>query len=123
MLLCCQAGWLGGGFGRFRPRQASVDFAGDVALEAADDLAFGESFRGPPVDVVEVGLVPAHPDDGDHVEGAVGGRVAAAAEAVPAGGAAAAGGLRGDAAELGECGLAGNTAGVVAGGDQELAPG
>ncbi len=72
-------------------------------------------------DVVAGRLVVAHADDGDDVEGAVGGSVAAAAESVPAAGAAAAGRLWGDAAEFGEGGLVADPVGVVAGGDQELA--
>ena len=47
--------------------------------------------------------------------------VPAAAEPVTAGGAAAAGGLWGDAAEFGEGCLAVQAVGVVAGGDEELA--
>ena len=101
--------------------QVGVDLPGDVALEAADDLAFAEAFGGASFDVVAGGLVVAHPDDGDDVEGAVRGPVSAAAEAVTAGGSAAAGGLRGDAAELGEGCLVADAFGVVAGGDQELA--
>ena len=81
----CDCGWSG---------EVGVDLAGDVALEAADDFAFAQPFGGPPLDVVTGGLMTAQADDGDDVEGTVGGTVAAAAETVPASGAAAAGRLR-----------------------------
>jgi hypothetical protein len=45
---------------------------------------------GASLDVGAGGCVVAHADDGDDVEGAVGGAVTAAAETVPAGGPAAA---------------------------------
>jgi hypothetical protein len=77
-------------------RQVGVDLAGDVALEAADDLAFAEAFDGSSLQAVTGELVVAHADDGHDVEGAVGGSIAAAAEAVPAVDAAAAGRLGSD---------------------------
>ena len=55
-----------------------VELAGDVALEAADDLAFGESFVGPAFYVGAGGFVVSQSHDGDDVEGAVGLSVAAA---------------------------------------------
>jgi hypothetical protein len=61
------------------------------------------------------------PHDGDDVEGAVGGAVAAAAKPVSSGGAPAAGGLRCHAAEFGEGCLVVDPFGVVAGGAEELA--
>ena len=70
--------------------EVRVDLAGDVALEAADDFSLAEAFSGAAFDVVAGGLMVPHPDDGDDVEGAVGGPVAAAAEPVSAGGASAA---------------------------------
>lgn len=73
------------------------------------------------LDVVASGAVVTHADDGNDVERAVGYSVAAAAESVPAGGSAAAGRLWCDSAALGEGGLAVDSLGVVAGGDQELA--
>jgi hypothetical protein len=73
-------------------RQIGVDLADDVALETADDLAFAETFGGSSLHVVTGGLMVAYADDGDDVESAVSGPVAAAAEAVTAVGAAAAGG-------------------------------
>jgi hypothetical protein len=120
MLLCSSSGegvWFGEGWSG----EVGVDLAGDVALEAADDLAFAEAFGGAAGDVVAGGLVVSHPDDGDDVEGAVGGAVAASAEAVAAGGSAAAGRLGCDAAELGEGCFVADAGGVVAGGDEELA--
>lgn len=71
-------------------------------------------------DVGAGGFVVAHAHDGHDVERAVGGSVAAAAESVPTGSAATAGGLWRDTAELGEGGLVVDAAGVVAGGDEEL---
>lgn len=35
-----------------RRREAGVDLSGDVALEAADDLVFGQSLVGPAFNVV-----------------------------------------------------------------------
>ena len=124
MLLCLSSGLRAGVLGGLQSVcwwEVLVDLAGDVALEAADDLAFGQALGGAAFDVGAGGLVVAHPDDGDDVEGAVGGSVAAAAEPVPAGGAAAAGWLWGDAAQLGEGCFAVDAVGVVAGGDEELA--
>jgi hypothetical protein len=69
---------------RFRAWQIREDFACDVALEAADDLAFGQSFGGTAFDVGAGGFVVAYAHDGHDVERAVGGSVAAAAESVPA---------------------------------------
>ena len=40
-----------------------VDLAGEVALDAADDFAFPEAFRGALFHVVDGWLVEAHPDD------------------------------------------------------------
>lgn len=112
--------WEGGGR-RCLAGQGRDDLAGDVALEATDDLAFAEAFGGAALDVGAGGCVVAHADDGDDIEGAAGGAVTAAAESVATGGAAAAGRLRGNAAELGEGGLAAEPFGVVAGGHVELA--
>src|SRR4051812_17348278 len=105
MLLCsssCECGRHRIGLFHDCSREVGVDLPGDVALEAADDLSLAEALAGAAFDVVAGGLVMAHPHDGDDVERAVGGPVAAAAEPVSAGGASAAGGLWRDAAELGE---------------------
>jgi len=64
--------------------------------------------------------VVAHADDGDDVERAVRGSVAAATEPVTPGCAADAGGLWRDSAEFGEGPFIGDSVRVVAGGDQEL---
>src|SRR5438093_10283015 len=75
-----------------------VGLAGDVALEAADDLAAVEAFGSAAVGVGAGAGVVAEAADGDHVERAVGLAVAALVEAVAA--AAAAAGLdRGGRAE------------------------
>ncbi len=42
---------------------ALVDLAGEVALDAADDLAFGHAFGGAAGDVVDGRLVETHPHD------------------------------------------------------------
>src|SRR4029450_9191356 len=120
MLLCCQAdagcwGGVGGRGGR------GVDRSGDVALEAADDLAFAEALGGAAREVGTSRRVVAHPDDGHDVQGAVGVSGAAAAEPVAAVGAAAAGWLGGDTAEFGERGLVADAVWVIACGHQELA--
>jgi len=112
---------LEGGKAGGRPRQGCEHFPGDVALEAADDLPFAQAFCGPSREVGTGWGVVAQPDNGDHVERAVGCPVAAAAQSVAAGGPAAAGRLGSCPAELGEGSLAADAVGVVAGGDQELA--
>src|SRR3954465_12302033 len=44
-------------------QHALVDLTREVALQAADDLSFGESLGGAAGDVVDGGLVEAHADD------------------------------------------------------------
>src|SRR5438093_7458260 len=97
-----------------------VDLAGDVALEAADDLAAVEAFGFASLGVGAGAGVVAEAADGDHVECAVGLAVAAVVEAVAAG-AAAAGLDRGGGAELGEGRFAAEALDVLAGGDEQLA--
>ena len=65
---------------------ALVDLARQEAFEAADDLAFGPAIGRASGDVVTGGLVESHADDNGSKEGGVGLPVAAAIEAVPAGG-------------------------------------
>ena len=113
MLLCASSGRWG-----WRGQEQGVDLAGDVALEAAQDLAFAEAFGGAALDVASGWLVVPQSGYRDDVEGAVGGAVAASAEPVAAAGRAAVRRLRCDAAQLGEGGLASEPLGVVAGGDE-----
>jgi hypothetical protein len=49
-----------------------MDLAGDVSLEAAQDLFLGPGFGGPAGEVVLGGLVAVHADQGDAPQGAVG---------------------------------------------------
>jgi hypothetical protein len=53
-----------------------------LSLEAADDLALGESFFGAPLDVVTSARVGDHADHDDAPQGLVGPAVAAAVEAL-----------------------------------------
>jgi len=74
---------VGSGRGRFVSGiggEVVIDLSGDVALEAADDLAFGQAFGCTTCDIVACGLVVANPNDGDGVEGAVCCAVAAGAK-------------------------------------------
>src|ERR1019366_9731490 len=59
-----------------------VDLAGDVALEAAEDLALGLAFGGPSLRVGAGALAVAQSADGDQVQCPVGLAVAAVVEAV-----------------------------------------
>jgi hypothetical protein len=45
-----------------------VDLTGDVAFQAADDLAFAFAFAGAPFDVILGGWVVAQVDEDDPVE-------------------------------------------------------
>src|SRR5438128_8477223 len=120
MLLCLSSCLEGGQAGRL-PRQRCEHFPGDVALEAADDLPLAQTLSASSRVVGAGRGMVAQPDDGDHVERAVGRPVAAATQSMAAGGPAATGGLGRCPTELGEGSLAANAVGVVAGGDQELA--
>src|SRR3954453_15649876 len=62
-----------------------VDLAGDVALEAADDLGLGLALGGAALRVGAGGLAMAQAADGDHVQGAVGVADAPGVEAVALG--------------------------------------
>src|SRR5690606_27123077 len=62
-----------------------VELAGDVALEAPDDLLFGQAVLGASFGVGAGAGVPAQAAQHDAVEGGVGVAVAAAVEAVPVG--------------------------------------
>ena len=59
-----------------------VDLAGDVALQAAEDLAFGLALGGASLRVGACALAVAQPADGDEVQCPVGLAVAALVEAV-----------------------------------------
>src|SRR5215210_3681012 len=98
--------------------EGAVDLAGDVALEAADDLGLGLAFGGAALGVGAGAFAAAQAADGDHVQGAVGVAVAAVVEAVAV---AAAGGDgdRAGAAECGEGAVVAEPVDVLAGGDQQ----
>src|SRR5215204_4798127 len=124
MLLCLSSrltGAVGDGLRSGCWWEVLVDLSCDVALDAADDLAFGSSLGGATLDVIACGLMVAHSDDGHDVKGAVCCSISAPAESMAARGAAAAGWLGCDAAELGEGGFAMDPFGVVACCDEELA--
>ena len=57
-----------------------MELAGEVALETADCLAFGSPFGAVARDVGTGARAVTQPDDKDHVEGGVGGAVAAVIE-------------------------------------------
>src|SRR5580700_11185592 len=70
------------GHGR-RAGDELVDLAGDVALQAADDLAAGLAFCPAAGDVVPGALVAGEPDHDDPPERVVGLAVAALVQPVP----------------------------------------
>ena len=98
---------------RDRCGEGAVELAGDVPLEAAADLALGLAFGGAALDVAAGAGATAHSCHRDGVDGSVQGPVAAAVEAVVAGGLAAAGRDRRDAAEPREGRLVAQSLGVV----------
>jgi len=61
-----------------------VDLAGDVALEAADDLGLGPAFGGTACGIVAGALAVAQPADSDEMQCPVGLAVATRVEAVTA---------------------------------------
>src|SRR6266566_5636174 len=63
--------------------QVVVDLAGDVPLQAADDLLLGQAFPGAPLDAGAGGGAGAHPGDHDPPQGVAGFAVPAAVEPVP----------------------------------------
>src|SRR5438132_3313635 len=96
-----------------------VDLAGDVALEAADDLFLVEALGVAAFGVGAGAWTVAESADGDQMECSVGFAVAAAVEPVP--GRAAGGGRdRTGAAKAGEGALVAEAFDVLAGADQEL---
>src|SRR5215213_8387663 len=99
-------------------REDSVNLAGDVALEAPQDLPSALALRGAPGYVFSGAFVPAHPPERQHVQRPVCVPVASAVEAVA--NRLARGGLkRGHAAQAGEGRLALKPFGVVSDGDQQ----
>ena len=82
-------------------RQAAVELAGDVALERADDLAFGAALRGAPGDVGTGARVEDHAHHDDAPERVVRATVAPAVESF-AEGQPRRSVDRGDATEVGE---------------------
>ncbi len=97
-----------------------MDLAGDVALEAAHDLALRFAFASPPLGVGAGAVAVAKPADGDQVQRAVGLTVAARVEAMT-GGLARGGRDRACAAERREGPVAVEAIDVLAGSDEELA--
>src|SRR3954451_9933897 len=96
------------------------DLAGDVALEAADDLVLGLAFGGAAFGV-GLGLeAVAQAADGDHVQGAVGVAVAAVVQPVAVG-APRVSGDRAGATKRGERAVAAEPLDVLSGGDEQLA--
>ena len=106
-------------FWRGGRNQGAVDLPQDVALEAANDLWFGQPLLGAPLGVGLGGEVVAQPAQHDPVQRTVGGAVAAAVEPVAIN-AAAAGRQGCDSAQVREGGLAVQPVWVVPGGDQQL---
>jgi hypothetical protein len=96
------------------------DFAGDVALQAADDLGLRQAFVGSSLDVGGGAWVVAEAAENDNVERVVGATVTAAVEPVSVG-ASAAGGDRRGAAEVREGGFGLDPVKVVAGADEHSA--
>src|SRR5438552_10921770 len=97
-----------------------VSLAGDVALEAAEDLASAESLGGAFGGVGAGAVAVAEAADGDHVQRPVGLSVAAEVEPVAVG-ASGAGLDRGGAADPREGSFVAEAVDVLAGGDEELA--
>src|SRR3954454_25347533 len=93
------------------------ELAGDVALEAADDLGLGLAFGGAALGVGAGAVAVAQPADGDHVQRAVGVAVAAVTEAMAVGAAGGDGDWAG-AAERGEGGLVAQAFDVLPGADE-----
>lgn len=99
-----------------------VDFAGDGAFEAAEDVFLREVLRTSALDVGAGAGVVAHTDQSDPVQGGVGLAVPAAGEPVSVG---LFGGSREGrgAAEVSELRFCGDPVRVVAGGDQQVSAG
>ena len=106
------------GLGALGGAEVAVGLAGDVALQAADDLSFRQSLGGAPLDLGAGGGVAAHPGDHDAPQGVVGLAVAAGVEPA-AGELPRRGGDRGGRAQVRPGGLRAQALRVVPGGGQE----
>lgn len=91
----------------------------DVTLEAAENLSLRQPFGLSSCCIGSRAIAVAKPDDGDHVQGAVGAAIAARVQAVTAR-LSRGGGDRTGRAEVGEGGLAAKAVDVLAGADEEL---
>src|SRR5215467_10958368 len=80
--------------------EVAVDLAGDIPLQAADDLPLRQAFLDAPLDVGAGSGMGPHPGDHDPPQRLVGFAVAAAVEPVPAGDLAGGGRDRGDATQV-----------------------
>src|SRR6266513_1361803 len=80
--------------------EVAVDLAGDIPLQAADDLPLRQALLGAPLDIGPGRGMRAHPGDHDPPQRLAGLAVAAAVEPVPAGDLAGGGRDRGDAAQV-----------------------
>ena len=103
-------------------REAGVELAGDVALEAADGFGFGLAFGAASLEVVAGCGVVGEPGDHDAPERAVGLTVTTTAESMPLL-FAARGVERRGSAESGEGSFVVDPARVLAGGDEQRAGG
>src|SRR3954453_4670943 len=81
--------------------QQPVDLAGQVALQAANDLRLREALGSPPRDIVLGARLPPHPADGEQIEGSIGVPIAAPVEPM-AGGPARRGRQRRDSTQPGK---------------------
>src|SRR5215208_2578975 len=119
MLLCLSRyRWERGWHHHRRRREDSVNLAGDVTLEAPQDLPPALALRGAPGYVFSGAFIPAHPPERQHVQRPVCVPVASAVEAV-AHRLARGGRKRGHAAHAGEGCLTLEPFGIVSDGDQQ----
>ena len=100
-----------------------VDLASEKTFQAPDDLPFGSAVRRAACDVINGRLMVPHADDDGSIEGGVGVSVAAAVEAVAAGGHPGRGRDGTRAAELREGGVRTNPVGIIAEDDQQFGRG
>ena len=100
-----------------------VDLASEKTFQAPDDLPFGSAVRRAACDVINGWLMVPHADDDGSIEGGVGVSVAAAVEAVPAGGSPGRGRDGTRAAALREGGVRTNPVGIIAEDDQQFGRG